>query len=166
VAAGVAAACASAANGLAAGCAAAGAAGVVLMAVGLTGRPVAGVGLGVALLGVAYAMALADGGRGPERLAPLAAGALLLVAELAYWSLELRSRARAEPGLLGARAALILGLALGGAAVAELLVALGGSRSAEAALPRAVGLAVAAAVLAALGVLAPGRRRPGDPAEP
>jgi hypothetical protein len=75
----------------------------------------------IAVLGGAYVLSLADGP--VDQWAPVYAGALLAVAELAYWSLELRGRAADVEQLTERRAGLIVGLAIGATAVAGLVLA-------------------------------------------
>jgi hypothetical protein len=73
------------------------------------------------VLAGAYAWSL---GTGPvDQWAPVYAGALLALAELSYWSLELRGRAQDAERLNERRAGLIVGLALGSVAVGGLVLA-------------------------------------------
>jgi hypothetical protein len=135
-------------------CAVLGIGACAVLAAGLAGTPTVGIVAGLALAGASYGVALIDEGRGPERLIFLAAGALVLAAELAYWSLELRSRARDRADMLIGRLTRILALALGGGALAEAVAAIGGVSTVEVAFPRALALAAAAALLALLAWLA------------
>jgi hypothetical protein len=64
----------------------------------------------IVVLAGAYAWELGDGGL--DQWAPLYAGALLAIAELTYWSLELRGRSHDAERLNERRAALIAVLAL------------------------------------------------------
>ena len=91
------------------------------------------------------------GGGAVDQWAPVYAGALLGVAELAYWSLELRGRAQELERLTERRAGLIVALAVGA-------VAFGGLVFAATALRIGSGVAIdllgAAAAVGALAVLA------------
>jgi hypothetical protein len=78
----------------------------------------------LALLAAGYALALSFG---PERAtidaaAPVVAATLLVVAELAYWSLELRDPGRWEGPLLARRLAVLAALALVSLALGSVVV--------------------------------------------
>jgi hypothetical protein len=110
----------------------------------------------LALLAGEYAWSL--GGAGIDQYAPLLAGALLVIAELAYWSLELRSRTQDGERLTERRAGLIASLgigavALGGLVLAATSVQLGTGISAD-----LVGVAAAVAALAVVATLARAKR--------
>jgi hypothetical protein len=97
------------------------------------------------LLGAAYTVDLAGGD--VDQWAPVYAGAFLAIAELSYWSLELRGRAEDVERLTERRAGLIVALAIGA-------VALGGVMLAATSLRLGSGVALdAVGVLAAIGVL-------------
>ena len=136
----------------------AGAAGLVALAAGLLGW-IPGIGWGVALLAVDYGAALA-GRHGIDPAAPLEAAGLLLVAELAAWSLESRTWAPDTAGVTTWRlrrlAVLEAGAVICGAIVlaAASLPARGGTALG------AVGVtsAVSVLVLAAAGLRRLGRR--------
>jgi hypothetical protein len=96
--------------------------GLLVLCAGLAARWSAGVTFAVALLGAEQAVWLA---RGPEALdpwTPLYAGAFLLVAELAWWSLEPRVPAWAERGTAPRRLLTVLLACAGGSIVAALVV--------------------------------------------
>jgi hypothetical protein len=110
------------------------------------------------LLGAAYATELALGGGPVDTRAPLEAAGLLLVAELAYDSLE-QGVARASPELAGLRVALLTALIVGS-------IALGAGILVVAAIPlqggvglTAVGVAAAAVAFALLARLTRQRGR-------
>jgi hypothetical protein len=108
------------------------------------------------LLAGEYAWSL--GGGGIDQWSPLLAGALLVIAELAYWSLELRSRTQDAERLTERRAGLIVALgigtvALGGLVLAATAVQLGSGISAD-----LMGVAAAVAALAVVATLARSRR--------
>lgn len=110
----------------------------------------------VVLLGGAYVASLelrADDST-IDAAAPLFGAGLLLLAELAYWSLELRGPGREERRLIARRAAALVGLALlslllGTLVVTVTAVPLGGGAAWD-----AVGVAAAAAALALIVHLA------------
>jgi len=99
----------------------------------------------LALVGVAYALALLTRGAGVDETAPLVGAGLLLCGELATWSLDERWHVRAERALVLGRAAAVAALVVAGLAAAAIVVAL-------AAVPTGAGLAwtVAGALAAAL----------------
>lgn len=102
----------------------AGAAGIVVLGVGLVlGRP-RPLPLGLALLGASYLVALLERPPGLDPLAPAFGAGLLLAAELAYWSLDARLPARRDPGLRLRRAVRVAGL-VGAAFALDACVAVG-----------------------------------------
>ena len=104
-----------------------GIAGLLALCAGLALRWGAAVAFAVALLGAEQALRLA---RGPDALdpwTPLYAGAFLLVAELAWWSLEERVPAWAERGAAPARLLTVLLACVGGSVVAALVVLAAGA---------------------------------------
>jgi hypothetical protein len=105
--------------------------GFVAFAYGLARSRAWAVPWAVLVLGSAYAGSLFLPEQGVDRHAPLFAAGFLLLAELGYWTLELRAPISPEPGMLQQRAALVLAIALGalvlGAlAIVATLVPLGG----------------------------------------
>ena len=115
---------------------------------GLVLRLSAALAVGVALLGAQQAVRLALGSDSLDSWTPLSAGALLLTAELAWWSIEPRVPAWSQPGLAARRLGTVL-LACGGASVVSALVLVG----AGAPFSGGIGLELAG-VLAATGALA------------
>ena len=116
----------------------------------LRGRPWA-VSWAVVVLGAAYTASLFLPERGLDRQAPLVAAGFVLLAELAYWTHELRAPISPEPGMLERRSLLIAAATLGAMVVASVALAatavpLGGGALADL-------LGVIAAV-GALGVVA------------
>jgi hypothetical protein len=77
----------------------------------------------VVVLGGAYAASLFLPERGVDREAPLVAAAFVLLAELSYWTLELRTPISPEPGMLERRSVLVAAATLGGLLVAAVAVA-------------------------------------------
>jgi len=106
--------------------------------------------LGAGCLGAAYLALVYSRGEQLGAAAPAAAAALLLVTELAWYSLELAGSAANHPLLLARRLALIGAEAVGAAGLGYLLLL-----SAAAPLPGGVAYtaAGAAAALAAVGLL-------------
>ena len=118
----------------------------LLVAVALvTGRgtPVLGA---LVLLGVAYVTS--DGG--PAIPSPLYAGMLLLMAELAFWSLDEREAGRVEPGTGAPRLRAILAVAATGVAASALVLLASEANTERSPETTAAGVA---AVLGCVGVL-------------
>lgn len=89
-----------------------GAAGATVLAMALLSGRAGLVAPALILVAVGYAATLvARDVNALDPAAPLVACALLLVAELAYWSVELASSVRAEPRVLLGRLAALVGLA-------------------------------------------------------
>jgi hypothetical protein len=113
--------------------------------------------LSLALLGAVYALYLSADDAALDPAAPVFAAGLLVIAELAYMSLEEREEIPAEPGEALRRGAFIAALGLGALLVSSGLLAL-------ADVVRAGGLAVdllgAVAAAAALLVVVALARRP------
>lgn len=74
--------------------------GVFLLALGLLTRWPAAIGFALVAVGGAYAVLFAAEGAQLDRLAAAYAAALLLVAELAFWSIESRVPAWTDPELV------------------------------------------------------------------
>ena len=131
---------------------------LIVLAAGLVRSQPATVPAAIVLLGAEYVAILAFETDSLDARAPLVAGALFAVSELAYWSLELRVPVLDEPGTYLRRTALLALLVLGvigvGAGVLALVeaVAAGGV---------AVDIIGAAAALGALALLALASRRTG-----
>jgi hypothetical protein len=129
---------------------------LTVLAAGLALRLSVAVPVAIALLGAEYVAILGFETDVLDTQAPLVAGALLAVAELAYWSLELRTPVVDEAGTYLRRIALLATLVLGvvgvGAVMLTLveLVAAGGV---------AIDILGAAAALGALALLALAARR-------
>ena len=105
----------------------------------------------VVVLGAAYAASLFLPERGLDRQAPLVAAGFVLLAELSYWTLELRAPISPEPGMLERRSVLIAAATLGALllasfALAATAVPLGGGALAD--------LLGVIAAIGALGVVA------------
>jgi hypothetical protein len=122
--------------------------GVLALCVGLAARWGAALAFGVGLLGAEQAVWLARGPEAIDSWTPLYAGAFLLAAELAWWSLEQRVPAWADWGMAPWRLFTVLLACAGGSVVAALVVIAAG-------LPIHGGFGLElAGVLAATGALA------------
>jgi hypothetical protein len=112
----------------------------------------------VALVGGLYAAELAIDDEPLDAATPAVAVALLLSAELAYWSLDERSPVPADPGEGLRRAAFVAVTGVGAAVVAALLLALVDAVRTRSLAVDLVGAVAAAAVL--VTVLLVARRQP------
>jgi len=112
----------------------------------------------IVLLGGEYVAVVGFETDALDTRAPLVAGALLAVAELAYWSLELRAPVADEAGTSLRRLALIAALVLGTLALGAVLLALVEAVSAGG---QAIDLLGAVAAVGALALLALAARRTG-----
>jgi hypothetical protein len=123
---------------------------VLLLAAALVGGWPALLPWSLVLLGTAYVVSLElrpDEGT-IDAAAPLVGAGLLALAELAYWSLELRGPGREERRLLARRGAALVGLALLSLLLGTLVVTLTAVPLGGGAAWDAVGVAAAAAALA------------------
>jgi len=102
------------------------------------------------LAGGLYGAQLAIDDAPLDAAAPVVAAALLVAAELAYWSLEERERIPGDPGSSLGRAALVAGIGAAALVVSALLLALVDVVSARGLAFDLVGAAAAAAALAAV----------------
>jgi len=130
---------------------------VLVMALVLGWSPL--VPVAIALAGGIYAAQLAVDDDALDTSAPVIAAALLLVAELAYWSLEERDLRPGDPGDGLRHAAFVAILAIGALLAGALLLALVDAVRAESLALDVLGAAAAAAILAAVVVAARGRDR-------
>ncbi len=126
----------------------------VLLAAGLVLRVPLAIPVSVALLGAEYIALLGFEGEALDTRAPLVAGALLAVAELGYWSLELHGSVADEPGTYLRRIALLSLLLLAVIGLGIPLLALVESVSADGALVDLVGAVAAVGALALVALAA------------
>jgi hypothetical protein len=136
-----------------------GAAALVPLTVGLAVRWSAALALAVALLGAQQAVRIA---LGPDRLdvwAPASAGALLLVAELAWWSIEPRVAAWSERDLALWRVATVVAACAAGAALAGFVLVVGSSQVGGGVALELVGVVAATAAVALVAYVARSRVR-------
>ena len=138
--------------------AAAGVAAAVVLAAGLALRFAPAVPVALVLLAGAYAALLGHEVDGLDTRAPVVAAALFAVAELAYWSLELRGAVADEPGTYLRRAALLAVMLAGVVAIGIVLLAVVEAVSAGGLAVELVGAAAAVAAVALVALAA--RRAP------
>lgn len=137
---------------------AAGLTAALVLAAGLALRVAPAIPVAVALLGAEYVALLGFEGEALDTRAPIVAAALLAVAELGHWSLELRERVADEAGTSLRRVGLLAGLLVGALALGVVLLALAEAVSAAGPV---VDLLGAAAAVSALALLALAARRTG-----
>lgn len=128
-----------------------GGAALLPLLLGLAARWSPGLTVGVGLLGAQQALRLALGSDELDAWAPAAAGVLLLVAELAWWSIEPRVPAWAETALAPLRVLRVLAVCAAGAVLAAVVLVVASSN-----LSGGVGLELVGmlAAIAALAVVA------------
>ena len=115
-----------------------------------------GVAWTIALLVGEYALALSvrDGDELVDARAPFYAAGLLLLAEVAYWSIDLRVAGREDAALMLRRVGALTGLALVSVAVGTFVIAASAVSLSSGLLWDAIGGAAAVATLAVLARLA------------
>jgi hypothetical protein len=99
----------------------------LLLLLGLVSRQSAELSAAIVLLGAQQAVRLALGHDALDEWTPLVAAALLLCAELSWWSIEPRIPAWSDPGLALRRLGFVLSLCLLGAGVGAAMLAAAGS---------------------------------------
>jgi hypothetical protein len=129
---------------------------LTVLTAGLALRLPVTIPVAIALLGAEYVAILGFEADALDTRAPLVAGALLAVAELAYWSLELRGPVVDEAGTYLRRIALLATLVVSFVGVGAIMLAL---VEVIAAGGIAVDILGAAAAFGALGLLALAARR-------
>jgi hypothetical protein len=133
-----------------------GAAAVAFLAAGLALRWSGALAVGVALIGAQQATRLALGPDALDEATPLIAGALLLAAELGWWSIEPRVPAWAQPGVAVRRVLTVFCTCVAATVVSAVVVVAAGARVGGGTLLLLTGVVAATA---ALGVLAYVARR-------
>lgn len=126
---------------------------VLVLALGLAARSGAVLGWGLAILGGEYAVLFAAQGRALDELTPVYAGAFLLVAELAFWSIERRVPAWSDPCLFERRLAHLAGVSAGAAVVAGLVLVVAAASGGGGVALEAIGVAAAIGTVALVAVL-------------
>ena len=125
----------------------------VLLA-GLVLRWSAALAAGVALLGGQLALRLELGSDAFDLATPLSAGALLLAAELAWWSIESRSPAWSQADLATLRAASVVLVSAGATVVSAVVALAAGARVAGGIVLELAGVVAATAALALVAWIA------------
>ena len=131
-----------------------GAAAVVPLLLGLAARWSAALALGVAVLGAQQALRLALGPDELDTWAPASAGFLLLVAELAWWSIEPRVPAWSEPWLAPLRLVSVLAVCASGAVLAAIVLVVASSQVGGGVVLELVGVLAAISALAVVAWVA------------
>jgi hypothetical protein len=126
----------------------------VVLAIGLVLRFAPVVPVAVALLGAAYVALLGFERETIDTHAPLLAAALLCLAELAYWSLELRGEVTDEPGAYLRRVALLAAQLAGVTTAGVILLAIVEGVEAGGAVIDVLGAVAALGTLALLALAA------------
>ena len=134
-----------------------GGAGVIWLCAGLALRWSAALATGIAFLGAEQAVRLATAHSSVDPWTPAYAVALLLVAELAWWSIEPRVAAWSQPETVVRRLLTLVGMCAGAGLLAALIVLVAGAP-----FEGGVGLELVGvtAATAAVGVIAAVARRP------
>ena len=126
---------------------------IAFLAVGLAFRSGAVLGWGLAALGGEYAVLFAAQGQALDELTPVYAGAFVLVAELAFWSIERRIPAWSEPGLTEWRLAYLFGISAGAAAISAVVLVLAAASGGGGVALEAIGVAAAIGALVLVALL-------------
>ncbi len=126
---------------------------MVLLAGGLAARSGAILGWALVALGAEYTVLFAAQGPALDELAPLYAGAFLLVAELAFWSIERRVPAWSAPGLVERRLARLAVVSLGAIVLAAAVLVLAAASGGGGVALEAIGVAAAIGALVLLALL-------------
>jgi hypothetical protein len=111
-----------------------------------------GVPVALLLLGIAYAVRLVAEEDALDGRAPLVAAAFFAIAELSYWSLELRDVVAEEAGAYLRRSGLLALMTLGALALGVALLALVDVAGTGGVAVEAIGVAAAVATLALLAL--------------
>jgi hypothetical protein len=131
-----------------------GAGAIVVLGAGLATRWSAALATAITLLGAEQAVRLATGPDTVDPWTPLYGGALLLTAELAWWSVERRVPAWAEPGTALRRLATVGTACAGGSALSALVVLAAGAPLEGGVALELVGVVAASAALAVVAAVA------------
>ena len=124
-----------------------------LLALGLVARSGSFIGWGLAALGGEYGFLFVAEGGALDELTPVYAGAFVLVAELAFWSIERRVSAWSEPTLVERRLARLAATCLGSAGVAALVIVAAAASSGGGLALEGIGVVAAIGAIALVAVL-------------
>jgi len=130
-----------------------GALAVGLLAVGLVARSGPVLGWGLAALGGEYGFLFVAEGGALDELTPVYAGAFVLVAELAFWSIERRVAAWSEPMLVERRLAGLAATSIGAAGVSALVIVAAAASAGGGLALEAIGVVAAIGAIALVAVL-------------
>jgi hypothetical protein len=132
--------------------------GILLLTAGLTFRSPVTLGFALAALGADYAVLFVAEGGALDRFTPVYAAGFMLVAELAFWSIESRVPAWSEPVVAEWRLARLTAACVGAAALGAFVLVAGAAGTGSGGLPLE-GLGVVAAVGSLVLIAALVRRR-------
>lgn len=121
---------------------------VILLAAGLAARSGPVLGWGLAALGGEYTVLFTAQGPALDDLTPLYAGAFVLVAEFAFWSIERRVPAWTDSGLAERRFARLAATSAGAAALAALVLVVASASGGGGVVLEAIGVAAAIGAIA------------------
>ena len=121
---------------------------VMLLAVGLAARSGPLLGWALAALGAEYTVLFAAQGPALDELVPVYAGAFVLVAELAFWSIERRVPAWTESGLAEWRLAHLVAVSAAAVLVAGLVLVVAAAAGGGGVALEAIGVAAAIGAIA------------------
>jgi len=127
---------------------------VLWLCAGLAFRSSAVLALGIAFLGAEQAVRLATGRSSVDPWTPVYAAALLLVAELAWWSIEPRVAAWSETEAAVRRLLTVAGACVGAGLLAAVVVLAAGAPLRGGVELELVGVAAAAAAVAVIAAVA------------
>jgi hypothetical protein len=96
---------------------------VFVLTLALIARSAGGIGFSLTALGGSYAVLFAAEGSHLDRVTPVYAAGLILVAELAFWSIDARVAAWSDPELIVWRLARLALACAGAATLASIVVA-------------------------------------------
>jgi hypothetical protein len=139
-----------------------GGAGLFFLGIGLAARWSAALALGILCLGAEQALRLALGSSTIDAWTPAYAAGLLLVAELAWWSVEPRVGAWSEGAVVLRRVGAVVGMCAAGAVVSALIVVAAGAPLNGGVSLELVGVMAAVGAVAVVATIA---RRPAGPRE-
>jgi hypothetical protein len=127
---------------------------VLWLCAGLAFRWSAALAAGIAFLGAEQAVRLATGRSSVDPWTPLYAAGLLLVAELAWWSIEPRVAAWSETEAVVRRLLIVTGACVGAGLLAAVVVLAAGAPLRGGVGLELVGVAAAAAAIAVIAAVA------------
>jgi hypothetical protein len=130
-----------------------GAAALALLAAGLAARSGEVLGWGLAAIGAEYAVHFSAAGRALDEVTPVYAAAFVLVAELAFCSIEPRVAAWSEPGLIERRLVYLTATSAAAAGVAAAVLVVASASGGGGVALEAIGIAAAIGAFVLLAAL-------------